>query len=295
MLLPAVACGVCGMMGRAIRLELKKALTGAAFKLAIAIAGAIVLYHLVIVYGMMQQLPLEATPGRFTGKYNLFYWWLAIDCVSAPYAVFYTLFPLLACMPYAWSFMAERKCRYIYQLYTRSGKAAYFISKFVAVFISGGLVIAIPLAIDLFGAAMFAPASLPSVTFSMPGFSKGGFLASVYYSHPWLFCMAFLIMDFLWTGAIASTSFIFALIYERGVCGVIMPALAIYIWDILSTLLKQLYTMKTGRYLELSVLRLLHACTNSPNPAWLQLSMIAAMLLLSGAAALALAARRDVL
>lgn len=72
-----------------------------------------------------------------------------------------------------------------------------------------------------------------------------------------------------------------------------MPVFALYIWDVISAFVKQLYTLKTGKYLEFSVLRLLHACTNSPNPAWLQLSIIAALMLISGLAALTLSARND--
>lgn len=280
-------------MRRTLKIELKKALFGTAFKITFTIAFIIVLWHLISIYGLMRQLPLEAAPGRFTGKYNLFYWWLAIDCVSASYAVFFTLFPLFACLPYAWSFMNDRKKKYDYQQITRCGTRNYFISKYLAVFISGGLVIALPLLIDLLGAALFSPATLPSITFSMPGFSKGGFLTSMYYTHPWLFCIAFLMVDFLWGGAIASLSFLFALLYEASVFGVIMPVFALYIWDVISAFVKQLYTLKTGKYLEFSVLRLLHACTNSPNPAWLQLSIIAALMLISGLAALTLSARND--
>lgn len=280
-------------MRRTLKIELHKALSGTAFKITFSIAFLIILWHLIKIYGLMQQLPLEATPGRFTGKYNLFYWWLAIDCVSAPYAVFFNLFPLFACLPYAWSFMNDRKKKYDCQQITRCGTRNYFVSKYLAVFISGGLVIALPLTIDLLGAALFSPATLPVVTFSMPGFSKGGFLASVYYTNPWLFCIAFLIFDFLWGGAIASLSFLFALLYESSICGVIMPLFTLYIWDIISPFVKQLYTLKTGKYLEFSVLRLLHACTNSPNPAWLQLSIIAVLVLISGLATYALAARKD--
>ena len=293
MLFPTCIRGNKIMTKRELKSELQKAICGTAFKITSLITFLIVLWHLISIYGLMQQLPLESTPGRFTGKYNLFYWWLAIDCVSWPYVVFYSLFPFFACMPYAWSFMNDRNKKYDNQLMIRCGKRRYFFSKYLAVYISGGLVIAIPLAADLFGAALFSPASLPTVIFSMPGFSKGGFLTSLYYTQPWRFCFAFLIIEFLWGGTIAALSFVISLIYQAKIFGIIMPPFLLYVWDTLSVILKQGYTLKTGKYLEFSVMRLIHACTNSPNPVWLQLSIILALTIASGLATVVLAAKKD--
>lgn len=278
-----------------IGLELKKVTDSKPYKIALTLSLCIVFWHLISIYGLMQQLYLEAAPGRFTGKYNLFYWWLAIDCVSLPYFVFFCLFPLIACLPYSWSYMNERKTRYEQQCIIRSGKRKYYVSKYVAVFISGGVIIAFPLTIDLLIAALFSPAILPDVAFSMPGFFQNGFLTQLYYSHPWVFCFAFLGMDFLWGGSVACLSFAFALIYDSGFFGVIMPAFLIYIWDFVSLILKEIYASSTGDYLEFSVLRLFHACTNNPNPAWLQLLICGAFLCVSMSSTFILAMRKDYL
>lgn len=276
-----------------LRIELRKALSGPAFKIAFITACALVLWHIVIIYGLMQQLYLEAAPGRFTGKYNLFYWWLPIDCISAPYAFFYGLFPMLACLPYAWSYMSERNSKYEYQMITRSSSKQYYLAKYMAVFLSGGIVIAVPLAIDLAAAALFSPAMRPNIFFSMPGFSREGFLTPVYYSHPWIFCFAVLTMEFLWGSSIASLSFTFVTAFKSSFLGVVMPVVAIYVWDIFAAFVRGIYTYYTGNYLEFSILKLLHTCTNNPNPAWLQLTIIAILCTISALSTIAIAARKD--
>lgn len=282
-------------MKNILSIEVKKAFSGTAFKITLAIASAIVLWHLVYLYGFMQQLYLEAVPDRFTGQYNLFCWWLPLDCLSPQYVIFFYLFPLIACMPYAWSCIAERETTYDMQPIVRIGAKKYLFSKLIACFLAGGVVIALPLALDLFGAALFSPATLPTVNFSMPGIPKGGFQSRLLYSNPWVFCIEFLMMDFLWAGAIASLSFCFAVSSKKKLMGIIMPVLSVYIWDFIAPVLSMLFYDKAGDYLEFSVLQLLHACPLRLNPAWLQFVIIGLLLMMAITATARMSARKDIL
>lgn len=263
------------------------------FKTALLIACAIVVWHMVYFYGYIQMLYLEMVPGSGTGQYNLFYWVLPIDCISDAYTLFFNLFPLIACLPYAWSYTAERGTSYSNQLICRCGAYKYVFSKFFAVFLSGGIVIAIPLLVDLLGMAMFLPASVPEVTFPMPGFYHGHFLSGIYYSHPWLFCLLFIGMDFLWAGTVASMSFVVASLFKSKVLSVVLPTIVIFACDILSVYPKGIYYRTTGKTLEFSILRLFHANTLNPNPAWLQLSLLALILVISASVAFTLAKEND--
>lgn len=280
-------------MKNILKLELNKAVSSTSFKVAMVISSLIVAWHIIYLYGFMQQLYLEAAPGRFVGKYNLFYWWLPIDCVTIHYTLFYYLFPLLSCLPYAWSYLVERESGYALQLVVRWGPGSYLAGKFLANFISAAAVIALPLAADLLISALFSPAALPPSSFSMPGFRADNFQAQTFYSHPWLFCLEFWIMEILWAGAISSLSFCFACVYNSGILAVVMPTLTIFILDALSPILKSLYISQTGQLLEFSPLALLHTGTLSPNPAWLQLTIIGIFLGLGAMGAVAQARRKD--
>ena len=100
-------------------------------------------------------------------------------------------------------------------------------------------------------------------------------------------------MEILWAGAISSLSFCFACVYNSGILAVVMPTLTIFILDALSPILKSLYISQTGQLLEFSPLALLHTGTLSPNPAWLQLTIIGIFWGLGAMGAVAQARRKD--
>ena len=280
-------------MNNVLKLELKKSLGSVSFKVAMAISVGIVIWHIIYLYGFMKQLYLEAAPGRFVGKYNLFYWWLPVDCVTIHYTLFYYLFPLLSCLPYAWSYLTEKESGYALQLVVRWGPGPYLAGKFLANFISAAAVIALPLAADLLLLALFSPAQTPPASFSMPGFGPDNFQAQTFYSQPWLFCMEFWLIEILWAGAIASLSFCFAGIYKSGIPAVVMPTLTVFLLDVLSPILKTVYRSHTGDLMEFSPLALLHTGVLSPNPVWLHLTIIGLFLTFGALGALGQARRKD--
>lgn len=81
-----------------------------------------------------------------TGFYNS---WIGGESMSLVYSLFYTLLPVAAALPFAWSFFTERRSGYIKNVCTRTKKQYYFVAKGVAVFVSGALVTLLPLAVNL--------------------------------------------------------------------------------------------------------------------------------------------------
>lgn len=273
--------------------EVYKSFRSRSFQLSLGISMLIVCWHLFDLSGLMTRLYLEAQPGRFTGRYNLFYWWIAIDSVTVQYTLLYHLFPLLASMPFAWSLAHELKTGYANQMILRYGSVDYYVSKYFALLLSGGAVVAIPLTIDLFSAAMFSPAILPDVSFAMPGFQEGNFLSAVYYQNPWLFCFAFLFLDFIWGGTIAGLSILFTALWRSEILATVLPTVLVYIEDILSVFITITVYEKTGSFYEFSILHLFHAWTANLNPAWLQISIISLLNALSFSAALLMSRQGD--
>ena len=62
--------------------------------------------------------------------------------------LFYFLLPVFAVLPYSWSFYSEEKSGYIRSVVTRVGKTKYFLAKYISVFISGLLIILIPILVN---------------------------------------------------------------------------------------------------------------------------------------------------
>ena len=69
---------------------------------------------------------------------------------------------LLAALPYCGFFCRDNKNQYILQYYSRMSKNKIHAARFIATFISGGLVTMLPLLLNLCATMMFIPALKPS-------------------------------------------------------------------------------------------------------------------------------------
>ena len=110
-------------MKRLLRLELKKALKNRFFVLSVsimtlfAVLSAVYMYqnNSAVLYGIVGERFAEN--GKLIdnpmlsllGFYNA---WVGGENLSLAYSVFYTLLPVAAALPYAWSFFLERKTGY---------------------------------------------------------------------------------------------------------------------------------------------------------------------------------------
>ena len=89
--------------------------------------------------------------------------WIGIgrlDTTFLPW-LFYGIVPLLAVVPYAWSYRSEASSGYIAQVCTRASFGCYMGAKFFAAFVTAGCSIAIPLVLNYLVVACFIPAYVP--------------------------------------------------------------------------------------------------------------------------------------
>ena len=75
----------------------------------------------------------------FFESFDIYTFWIGIEGVSMGCYLSKYLIPILAVLPFGWSFLSEQKKGYQIQTVSRIGKANYFISKYIATFISGAL------------------------------------------------------------------------------------------------------------------------------------------------------------
>lgn len=76
------------------------------------------------------------------------YMYLGSDLAGSMYFAFSLLFPLIAALPFADSFYEERKRSTTDFCLSRISNNSYYFSKLIAVFISGFIIIAVPLLIN---------------------------------------------------------------------------------------------------------------------------------------------------
>lgn len=194
----------------------------------------------------------------FQGLYNS---WIGGETSSLGYILFYALIPLLAAIPYGWSYCREWNEGYIKYVATRCEKKEYCLAKYIAVFLSGGLVIFIPLCVNFILTACFVPAYQPSIIYQLYySVSHGSMWSELFYSHPLVYVLLYLILDFIFGGLFATLSYAVSLFIKNWFVVIILPFLCVLGLHYSRAMLA--YRV----YLEISPINFLHA-TNIENNA----------------------------
>lgn len=156
-------------MKKIVKLEMKRAFHSLGFFIGLAVGAIIVLLHL-----MTEIIPVNVNYNVTAAGMNLkpqtvWYAWLGLynGGTHGYNYIYYTLVPILAALPYAASAWEDIKTGYHLQICTRIGQRAYYAAKYLSVFISGGVVCAMPLILDLLVCHLFLPDFIPLASDSM--------------------------------------------------------------------------------------------------------------------------------
>ncbi len=207
--------------------------------------------------------------------FSLFVQWMAINGVNFGSRNFYLIWPVLAALPFGWSYCQERRSGIYNQIVSRSGKRTYYLAKYLAVFVSGGAAIAIPVTANLLINALVCPYSLPEL--GITPIANGTFLSALYYTHPWIYGFIWCGMEFLWGGAAACFCFIFGSMFRYQVLVILGPfACFLALTAAYPTLVRA-----TGIALSFAPLEMAEAATLNPKPEWLVFSEFGILLLSS--------------
>lgn len=124
--------------------------------------------------------------------------------------IFYTVFPILAAIPYADSLLRDIKSGYAKNLLLKAKREHYLFAKLAAVFTSGGLAVLLPLALNFYLTAMFLPTLLPHAAtgfFPIFAYATG---SALFYTHPFVYWLLFALLLFLTAGVLACTALAFS-------------------------------------------------------------------------------------
>lgn len=164
-------------------------------------------------------------------------YWIGGDYQYPMTSLFYLLLPLMASLAFGWSFFMEKKSGYIKNIVTRTKKTHYFLAKYIAVFLSGGAVIAIPLVINFLTVACFIPAYQPDIYYSIYYSMGYHFLSELFYSSPLVYVIYVMALDFVFSGLIATASMALTFFVRNRFAVVLLPFLLLlgiqYIQDTL--------------------------------------------------------------
>ncbi|MGM9606334.1 MAG: hypothetical protein ACI3XJ_02395 [Oscillospiraceae bacterium] len=159
---------------------------------------------------------------------SLFILWLSAG-MNMAYYLFQWLFPLLALIPYGWSYGSEAQSGYRNQLLVRVSKASYFTTKYIGSFVSGATVIALPLGLNLLLNAMICPAVVPQAYSMVVPIHPLDMMYQLFFSHPWLYAFLWLGISALWGGVIAGLSVLLSQWIKKGIFVIILPCAVVYL------------------------------------------------------------------
>lgn len=132
---------------------------------------------------------------------SAFTMWIGCDGENKYAKLFYNLFPLLSVFPFCWSYCSDYKNGYAKKLINSYGTYNYHMSKYVAIFVTSGLIMIIPILIDFLIILLFIPAIYPDSVYDIYyGIFSNNFMADIFYSHPFAYVIIFILLDFVYCG-----------------------------------------------------------------------------------------------
>lgn len=193
-------------MKQLIKLEIGRAFHGRMFYISILIGSILSLLQIIFhVIPDSMEIDLYLTEKDLPLLYPgwLFSSWLGGNVFDIESFLFYLLLPILAVLPFGDSYFTDRKSGYLKNVYIRTKKKNYLTAKGAAAFLSGGTAVVIPLLLNLALAALFLPALKPEPTAPYGSIAEESMWSELYYSSPWAYVFAYLLIDFIFAGIFA--------------------------------------------------------------------------------------------
>lgn len=226
-------------MLKILKCELKRAFSSKLFWVAlligIAIAAVSAGQNLADYY---EGLKMEATRAEYMGDnpYNpmnpmttVYNYWIGGDYEGPMTPLFYLLMPLLVCLPFSWSYLTDRKSGYINQSMVHIRKKSdYFFAKYIAIFLSGGVVVAVPLILNILTIACFIPAYHPDIFYDMYYSMSFHDMRWLFYTNPVVYEIYIILQAFIFAGLFAVTGYVFSFFIRNRFAVILLPFLCIF-------------------------------------------------------------------
>lgn len=126
--------------------------------------------------------------------------WLVGSPVYLEGFLYFLIIPILAVLPFGTSYFSDQTSGFLKGLYTRTSRRDYLTAKYIASFCSGGLAVLLPLILNLLCALVLLPNLIPQSVFQNNGICAANLFYQLYFSHPVIYIVFFLGVDFVMGG-----------------------------------------------------------------------------------------------
>lgn len=132
--------------------------------------------------------------------------WIGSHNIYLQQNILYLIIPFLAVLPFGSSFYMDINQGYIKGICTRTKKSYYLVSKYIAVFLSGGCAVVIPMILSFMISSSFLPTMLPETSYIFTNIYPIYKWADLFFVHPLLYTLLYIGVAFLFSGFIACLS-----------------------------------------------------------------------------------------
>lgn len=218
-------------IGALLRIEVERAFKSRMFWLMLLLGIVITGIEFVIAPLKYSKDIIGAFDGSIGNTINTVFnsWFFSLQKNAIPLRQLYIMImPLMAVFAYGYSAVSDIKSGYIENIYTRIDKKYYLIVKCVVSHIAGGIVVVVPLLMNLIACSMILPSVKMQavVGFYEPrGFSL---LSGVAYTHPYIYIFIELMIIFFYTGLFTTFSVMLSQIVPVYFITMIFPFLLNY-------------------------------------------------------------------
>ena len=177
--------------------------------------------------------------------FSVFNSWMGMFIGFDPFATAYVYVCMLICsLPYCGLFVRDNNNQYILQYYSRASKNKVNSAKFIVTFVSGGLIVLIPVVVNLLATMMFIPALLP-VENGLFIASGKSIMSCLFVNKPFVYTFIYLLQFFIYGGAFSVVSLAVSFIFDNYFLVLISQFVSYYAVGVISTVLKNLFGFYT--------------------------------------------------
>lgn len=281
-------------MRELMSVELNKALKNPWFYIALAIGCALAIWSAAtsIETQFHAGLSLSRDEWLGTGATGIYSSWIIVGTGDLFISgIFFLILPLLVLLPYAWSLQTEIQNGVLMHEYVCHTRKEVLTSRYIAAFVSSGLVVAIPLIVNLAVLVCFVPATTPEVMSNIyMGMREEELWSYFYYTHPFIYVILNTIYDFVVAGAWGGFVLAISFFIENRVMLLVGSYVAVLAVDFFN---KYMFGILDLQAFNFSLLSLLHAGNSSIFRSALPAMMVPCLLIALAVVFLRWFSRRD--
>lgn len=129
--------------------------------------------------------------------------WIGGDLESYWHYIYFMLIPIIAVIPYSYTYNYDRKSKLIVNYYIRADRKDYVIVKYIITFLAGAATVIIPLACNLALTMMKLPAITPQSSTGTYHVNGSDMFADLFYTKPLVYLLAYFVIIFIYSGIMA--------------------------------------------------------------------------------------------